>query len=345
MNHPEAMAEIRSGSVRPAYLLYGGEPFLEDELYRAIRSAVVQPETADFNLHVFDPGPDQLQRALITAQTHPFFAERRLVVVRDCPIFAASRKAAEDGETEEEKTSGAEEALIAYLKSPARSTCLVFLAGATVDSRRKVTKAAIATGGAVDCAPLKEQDAAMWAQARCQSYGKRLGDPAARLLVEKTGPDLRLIDSELIKLTIYVGAAREIAPADVDAAVGGVAEAKFYHLTEAVMLKQRARALTLLERLLLEIDHPLQLLAALTGHFRQMLVVKALVGRGVSLREGPGLAKMKPYPYEKMAAGLRNYPRDRIATALGQLLEADLAMKSGFDARLTLETLVVELMH
>jgi len=345
VNHAEAMAEVRAGSVRPVYLLYGGEPFLEDELYRAIRAVVVQPETADFNFQVFDTGPDQLQRALGAAQTHPFFAERRLVVVRDCPAFAATRKAAEDGESEEEKSSGTDEALIAYLKNPAHSTCLVVLAGETVDSRRRVTKAAIATGGAVECKPLKDQDAIMWAQARSQSLGKRLTDAAGRALLDKLGTDLRLIDSELAKLSLYVGAAREIAPADVDAAVGGVAETELFRLTEAVMLKQRPRALALLEKTLLQVDHPLQLLAVLTGRFRQMLAVKSLAARGVSLREGPSLAKMHPFAYEKMLVPLRNYPREELVAAMGKLLEADLAMKSGFDARLTLETLVVELLQ
>lgn len=344
MNQSEAMAEVRAGKVRSVYLLYGGEPFLEEELYRAIRAAVVQPETADFNFHQFDPGPDQVRQALSAAQTHPFFTERRLVVLRDCPAFSAARKSADDGEEKEEKSGAETDLLIEYLKSPVPSTCLVILAGETVDSRKKVTKAAIATGGAVDCKPLKEQDAVMWAQARAQSYGKRLSDQAGRILLEKLGTDLRMINSELQKLCIYVDDAREIRPADVDVAVGGVAETELYRLTEAVMLKQRPKALELLERTLRQVDHPLQLLAALTSRFRQMLMVKALTARGTSLREGPGIAKMHPFAYEKMVGHVRPYPRDELASAMGKLLEADLAIKSGFDPKVTLEALVVELM-
>lgn len=346
MNHREALAELKAGTVRPVYLIYGGEPFLEEELFRAIKEATVRPETADFNFNVFNPASDQLQQALGMAQTQPFFTERRLVVVRDCPIFAASRKKQEDGaeEDDEKPAAGAEETLLGYLKQPVASTCLVFLAGENVDSRKKVTKAAIATGGAVECKALKSEDAAMWAQQRATSYGKKLNDMAARTLLDKTGPDLRLIDSELQKLALYVGDAKVIAPADVDEAVGGMAETEIFRLTEAVMLKERAKALELLNRTLRQVDHPLQVLAALTNRFRQILTVKALVGRGTSLREGPGLAKMHPYAYEKMVGHVKPYPRAEIVQAMHKLLEADLAMKSGADARLTLETLVVELM-
>jgi DNA polymerase III subunit delta len=347
LNQTEALAELQKGKVRPVYLLYGGEPFLEEALFREIKNATVEPATADFNFHVFGPAADQIQQALAVAQTQPFFAERRLVVVKDAPIFAASRKkeGADEGE-EDAKGNTGEEPLIAYLKSPVPSTCLVFLSEDNVDSRKKVTKAVIATGGAVECRPYKPEDAVSWAAARATSiYGKKLPDPAARLLIDKVGADLRLIDNELQKLALYVGDAKQIAVADVDGLVGGMAETEIFRLTEAVMLKERARAIELLGRILRQVDHPLQVLAALTNRFRQILTVKTLVARGVSLREGPGIAKMHPFAYEKMVGHVRTYHRDEIIRSLRRLLEADVAMKSGFEAKLTIETLVVELMQ
>lgn len=339
------MTELKAGKLRPVYLIYGGEPFLEEELLAAIKQAAVQPETADFNFHVFHPAPDQIQQALGVAQTEPFFAPQRLVVVRDCPLFAPSRKKQEDASEEsDEKSSGAEDALLAYLKSPVSSTCLVLLTAEGVDSRKKTTKALLGTGGAVECKPLNPQDAVMWAQQRSTSYGKKLGDSAARLLVEKVGPDLRFIESELIKLSLYVGDSKQIQVVDVDTAVGGIAETEMFRLTEAVMLRERPKALALLNKVMRQVDHPLQVLAALTNRFRQILTIKALVTRGVSQREGPGLAKMHPFAYEKMVGYVRNYPRQDIIRALEKLLEADIAMKSGYDAELTLQALVVELM-
>jgi len=349
VNQREALAELKAGKVRSVYLIYGGEPFLEEALLREIKAATVQPETADFNFHTFNPSNDQLEQALGVAQTQPFFAERRLVVVRDCPAFAATRKKKEEAaeeEDEEKPAAGSEEPLLAYLKNPVASTCLVFLSSDNVDSRKKTTKAAIATGGAVECKPLRPEEALMWAEQRSISvYGKKLIDSAARLLIEKLGPDLRFIDNELQKLSLYVGDAKSINAADVDAIVGGVAETEIFRLTEAVMLKDRPRALTLLARVLRQVDHPLQVLAALTNRYRQILTIKTLVARGVSLREGPTIIKMHPYSYEKMVGHVRPYTREELHMAMQKLLQADLHMKSGFDAKLTLETLVVELMQ
>ncbi|MFZ5826652.1 MAG: DNA polymerase III subunit delta [Bacillota bacterium] len=346
MHYREAQDEIRAGKFRPVYLVYGGEDFLKEELFRALRAAIVQPETADFNYHVLDPSADQLSQALALAQTQPFFAERRLVVVKDCPAIVPSRKKADDeGDGDDEKPAGgADEALLQYLKAPAPSTCLLFLAG-SIDSRRKTTKALIASGGAVECQPLRDEDAVMWVQTRAQSKGKKMLSLAARGLVDKIGPDLRLLDGELEKLSLYAGDAREITPDDVESVVSNLAETEVYRLTEAVMLKQRTKALAMLEQTLRQVDHPLQLLAALTNRFRQILLVKALVERGVSKREGASQARMHPFAYEKMTGHVQGLSREEVAQALRRLLEADLAMKSGYDPKLTLETVVVELLR
>lgn len=347
MNQSEALAEVQSGRLRPVYLLYGGEPFLEEELLKVMRAAIVQAETADFNYHLVDPASDQIQRALSIAQTQPFFAERRLVVVRDCPAFQAARRGGGDdseADSEKEVTGGGEESLLSYFRQPSPSTCVVFVMAQGVDSRKKVTKAAIAAGVAVECRPLKEMDCVMWAQSRSRRYDKRLADGGARTLVEKVGNDLRLIDSELQKLSLFVGERPEINQGDVEAAVGGVAETEIYLLTEAVMLAQGPRALDLLTRMLRQVDHPLQILGALAGRFRQMLMVKALTARRLSIKEGAAQAKMHPFPYEKMTGYLRSYPRDRIVRGMQRLLEADTAIKSGQDPKIVVEALVVELM-
>lgn len=344
MHYREALDEIKAGKFRPVYLLYGGEEFLKEEVYHALRAAIVQPETADFNYHVLDPAPDQLLQALTLAQTQPFFAERRLVVVKDCPAIIPGRKKSEDAEEGEEKSaSGADEGLLHYLKAPVPSTTLLFLASA-IDSRRKLTKGLIATGGAVECQPLRPDDAVMWAQSRAQSKGKRLLSPSAQALVDKVGTDLSLLDGEIEKLCLYVGDGREIKPDEVELLVPNLAETEVYRLTEAVMLKQRSLALALLAKSLRQVDHPLQLLVALTNKFRQILMVKALVERRVPKKEGAAMAKMHPFAYEKMTGHVNVLSRDEVALAMRKLLEADQAMKSGFDPVLTLETLVVELL-
>lgn len=342
MNQREAMIEVAEGRIRPVYLVYGGEAFLESELLRALRDAIVRPETEAFNYHVIDYRADQLTQALSTAQTMPFFDQRRLVIVRDCPAFMPPRRKQDADQEGEEKETGME-GLLAYLQRPVDTTCLVFTME-NVDNRKKTTKAAMALGGAVECKPLKDVDAVLWAQERATRYGKKMSGEAARILVEKVGTDLRSLDSDLSKLALFAEGAREITVTHVQQAVSGTAETEIYKLTEAVMLKQRSQAIQYLASVLRQVDHPLQVLAAITNQFRLLLLIQALVRRGVSLKEGPGLAKIHPYRYQVLSRQVMKFSRPELVGALERLLETDIAMKSGHDPRLALEAVVVELM-
>jgi DNA polymerase III subunit delta len=343
MNQREALREIKNGRVRPVYLLYGEESFLMEELVLALRATVTRPETAPFNYHVLEAGADQVSEALALVQTMPFFDARRLVIVRDCPAFLPSRRKQEEEPDEQgSQSDSGGEALLAYLKQPAESACLVFTLK-SADSRKKATKAAMSLGGAVECRPFGLADAVLWVQERAGLYHKQIKDEAAHLLVEKVGTDLRSLDSELNKLSLYVDPEPAITAAHVARAVPGTAETEVWRLTEAIMLRQREKAVQYLEAVLREADHPLQVLAAVSSQFRQLLQVQSMGRRGISLTEGPTLVRMHPYRYKILSRQASQYPRQALTGALERLLAADLQMKSGYDPRVVLETLVVEL--
>ncbi|WP_434781060.1 hypothetical protein [Bacillus subtilis] len=58
--------------VHPVYCLYGKETYLLQETVSRIRQTVVDQETKDFNLSVFDLEEDPLDQAIADAETFPF---------------------------------------------------------------------------------------------------------------------------------------------------------------------------------------------------------------------------------------------------------------------------------
>lgn len=302
------------------------------------------PGTEAFNHHIFDPAPTQLSEALSLAQTLPFFAERRLVVVRDCPLLLGRRgQTGDEAEAEEPAGASTEAGLLAYLKRPPESTCLVFTAGAGLDSRRRASKALLAAGAGVECAELKPAEAVHWAEQRAARLGKRLGQEAAQALVDRAGPSLRNLVSELEKLTVYTGAANDIKARDVAEVVAGAPEAGVFELVDAIGQKQSGRAMVLLEDLLRAGEEPIRLLALVAWRMRLLLLVKALTAKGYGPRDGPQAAKVHPFVFQKAQQQCRGFSRDELVRALEGLLATDVAMKTGLDARLALETVVAEL--
>ncbi len=82
---------LKKGDVRSVYCLYGKETYLLQETVSRIRQAVVDEETKDFNLSVFDLEEDPLDQAITDAETFPFMGEKRLVIVKN-PSFLTGEK-------------------------------------------------------------------------------------------------------------------------------------------------------------------------------------------------------------------------------------------------------------
>ncbi|MCY8098225.1 DNA polymerase III subunit delta, partial [Bacillus atrophaeus] len=125
---------LQKGDVHPVYCLYGKETYLLQETIGRIRQAVIDQETKDFNLSVFDLEEDPLDLAVADAETFPFMGERRLVIVKN-PYFLT-------GEKKKEKVEHNVSALEAYIQEPAPYTVFVLLAPyEKLDERKKLTKA------------------------------------------------------------------------------------------------------------------------------------------------------------------------------------------------------------
>lgn len=82
---------LKKGDIHPVYCLYGKETYLLQETVQRIRQAVVDEETKDFNLSVFDLEEEALDLAVEDAETFPFMGDKRLVVAKN-PSFLTAEK-------------------------------------------------------------------------------------------------------------------------------------------------------------------------------------------------------------------------------------------------------------
>ncbi|MFO7171694.1 MAG: DNA polymerase III subunit delta [Bacillota bacterium] len=343
----EALAAIAAGQVAPVYLLYGGQPLLEQELLAALREQLVPPGTEAFNYHVVEAGPDQIRQVLGLVQTLPLMAARRLVVMRKSGLFSSRRggRPGEEGtEGEPVPPAGEEEKqLLAYLRQPAPFVCLVITVDGEPDRRRQVYRAVEAAGVVVDCSQPGEEEAAQWCQVRAQRLGKQLDPEAARILVEKVGTDLTLLGMELEKLALYTEG-EAIGPEPVLTLVSGATQVQVFDLIDAVAEGQVGRAVHLLSQMLRQGEPPLRLLALLAGHFRRLLEARALADQGVTPARAAQERRQRPYYWEKLMRQARRFNREDLVRALEQILEVDVALKTrGGEEQLVLETLLMEL--
>src|SRR5262245_8118335 len=188
---------------QPLYVLHGDEDFLKRQVLRALRTLVLGADADDLGVSTHAGDRATFAAVADELETVPFFSRRRLVVVENADPFVSRHRALLEKSVGRLPATGT---LVLDVKSWPSNTRLAKLVEA---DQTLVCKAPPAYRLPQWCV--------QWAEAR---HGKQLSAAAAALLVELVGPEMGLLDQEILKLTVYVGAAAQIDTADVDTLVG-----------------------------------------------------------------------------------------------------------------------------
>jgi DNA polymerase-3 subunit delta len=320
----ELAAELAAGRLRSAYLLAGGEPLLRDEALAALRRAVLGDAPADFDADRLE-GDETTPGALHDAvRTLPVLARRRLVWLREPSGGRAGWKAVGD----------ALPGIVRDLAAGPTSTVLVVTAGPP-DRRLAWVRAFAGEGAAtVECeAPTTARDLAAFVRREADRQGVTIESAAVERLVERIGPQLLRLRSELEKAALIAGPGARVTREQVADVADGVEE-PVWELTDAIGEGRTADALAVLAKLLGAGAPAPVVLATLAGHLRRLLRVRA--GGSVA---GP------PFVVRKLEAQARRVPLARLLTGLRAIHETDVAVKGqgALAPEQALERLVLQL--
>jgi DNA polymerase-3 subunit delta len=131
-------ASLKRGVIAPVYLFYGEETYLRELAVVRLKEHFEQFGQAGLDVDVIEGEATDPAEVAVRAETLPFFAARRLVVVKNPSFLKAAKRGGEPGEGEGPKPSSREASLLEYIKNPSPSTCLVFSTGETVDKRKRL---------------------------------------------------------------------------------------------------------------------------------------------------------------------------------------------------------------
>jgi DNA polymerase-3 subunit delta len=161
--------------------------------------------------------------------------------------------------------------------------------------------------------------------------------------VDLAGADLSRLAVEVEKLATYAGGGQITMPA-VRELVARAREHEVWDLTDAVLARDRKRALRVLSRQLDAGEEPLGLLGLLASTYRKMLVAKELMARRAPSAEVQAAVKLPPWKMGEFNGHVRHTPVEHITRGLTRMAEVDLAIKSSVGTpALQLEVLVCEL--
>lgn len=318
---------IRSRKLPPVLFLHGGEAYLRQKTLKQIESAVLAPESVDFNFHQFHAKGLRVDELLETAMTLPAFADRRLILVKDAQDLSAADL----------------DNLQPYIENPPAETCLVFSAD-KIDSRRKFFQFLKKEDLLVEFKPLNERQLPAFVRGQLEEQGFSITGDALSLFVNRVGLSLLEVMTELEKLTLYAGAARLLDVADVQAVVSSLRAENIFEIGNAVGRQDPGRALALGRHLVAAGEAPLKILALLTRHYRQLWKAREMQVEGKPARDIARGAGVPPFVVDGLVAQAKRYSRADFRRAFSLFVEADLAMKSsGSQPEVVLESLLLKL--
>ena len=172
--------DIKTGQFKQIYLLYGEEQYLIRQYRDKLKHALAADDDT-MNFSAFS-GSDINQKEIIDlAETLPFFADRRLILIEDSGLF---KKSAEE--------------LADYMSSIPETTYFVF-AEKEIDKKTKMYKQVKKNGSIVEFPRQNETTLSRWIEGRIRRNGKNITRDAYALFIRKTGDDMENIDKELEK--------------------------------------------------------------------------------------------------------------------------------------------------
>lgn len=316
--------DIKNGHFKKVYLLMGEETYLRNQYRKRLREALLPPEDtmngASFEGKGIDP-----KAVIDLAETMPFFAERRVIELRDsgfaknaCPELAD------------------------YIPQIPVSTCLIFTES-EVDKRSRLYKAVKKEGRVVEFKRQTERTLSAWVLQTLKKEGKSITEDTMRLFLERTGPDMENIEHELEKLLCYTMGRDRITGEDVKAVCTEQTENHIFDMIQAITEQDQKKALDLYSDLLAMKEPPMRILFLLARQFNQLLQLKNLSGQGMDKGELAKKIGIPPFALGKYQSQCKKFTLPALRHAVEDCVDTEERVKTGqMGDQISVELLIVK---
>lgn len=316
--------DIKNGQFKQMYLLYGEETYLRKQYRDRLRKALtIEGDTMNYSY--FEGKNIAVGSVIDLAETLPFFADRRVIIVENSNLF---------------KTGG--EKMAEYLSEPAEAVCFVFVEQ-EVDKRSKLFKTVSAKGTAVEFPVQNEATLKKWILGMIKKEGKQITEQSLNFFLEKTGTDMENIRKELEKLMCYCMDKDVISMQDIEDICTHRVSSHIFDMVNAIADRKQKTALDLYYDLLALKEPAMRILFLIARQFNMLLQVKELKGKGYDNKVIGQKAGLQPFIAGKYVAQAAKFKSSDLRRALEACVEAEEAVKTGrMNDVMSVELLIVQ---
>ncbi len=313
--------DIKTHNFRPVYLIYGEEAFLKNSYKNQLVAAVTGGDT--MNYHHFQGKGIDVEELISLADTMPFLAEKRVLLIEDSGFFKGSC----DG-------------LAEWIGNIPHTACMIFVES-EVDKRSRLFKQIGKIGYAAQMTRQDNGQLARWAGTILAREGRKITGRTMELFLSMTGDDMENIRMELEKLISYTMGREVITDEDVETICTQRLTNRIFELVTALVNGQTRTAMDLYEELLALKEPPMRILFLIVRQFNQLLQVKEMMAKGKDKSSVASALKVPPFAVGKMMAQAKSFSREQILDCVTRCVDMEEAVKTGrLNDRMAVELLL-----
>lgn len=304
------LEEIESGQLKQVYILYGEEAYLRNQYKNKLKDALLDGGDS-MNFHYFEGKNISVEEVTDLAQTMPFLAQRRVIMLENSGLFVHGG-----------------DLLAEYLRDPCETAYFVFVEQ-TVDKRTRLYKAATARGRAIEFVPQDEAVLKRWILGILKRENKKITERDLDFFLDRTGPDMSNIRSELEKLLCYCMNRDVVTAGDIEEICTRQVNNRIFDMINALAERRQKTAMELYYDLLTLREPPMRILFLIARQFNLLLQVKELKNKGYgadAIGKEVGLAGFIARKYVAQAA---KFKESDLRKAVEDCVESEEAVKTG----------------
>ncbi len=284
--------------------LYGQDSYRIGRKLKEIVEGYKAKNPSGLNFIKFDFSENNIDDFYEAVKSNSFIVEKKLIIAKN--IFRADS-----------------EALLKFFKSENLSekndAILITISFSDTDKSKLFGYLTKKPNQAQSFKRLKDYEVKDWAKRFSDSFEVQLTGEALDFLISNCGHDLWRLDSEIRKLANYkIGGV--ISKSQVEELIIPNRERNIFEITDALLRKNKKKALLALHKAMDGGEKPTELLGLLAWQARNLLRFKT----GVT----PASLKLHPFVLGKLKESEKNFSTEELNSFLSKIIELDLAFKT-----------------
>lgn len=310
MTFESIIENLKVRNFSPIYFLQGEETYYIDEISDYIQHHVLNETEREFNQTIIYGNEVSVPQIVSFAKAYPMMGSHQVIIVKE----AQNLKKIED--------------LVSYAENPQEMTILVLaFKYKKLDGRKKLGKVLKKKHVFFEAKKLYDNKVPTWIVEHMKSKGYGITPPAAMMLSENLGNELKKISNEIEKLFISLPKGHLVTELDIEENIGISREFNVFELQRAVGAKDVMKANRIIRYFGSDPKRfpILMVLPILFNYMTNLMTIYALKDK--SERSVASALSVHPFFVGEYMSAQRNYTYPKLRRIIGYLREYDLKAK------------------